>query len=266
VAGTPRQTRVGHFAGTIEYLAPECLRGEEPGIAADIYSLGIVLYEMLSGRLPFERGSDFEVMRAHLEVEPPSLRQLGVDVPPELESVLARALGKDPAQRFRNAAEFGAALAINGNRAVAAVTNSAYAGSGFGDHSAAELMPTRFAAQEPSAQAPVVAARTPARRRGRLQAAVGAGLALVAAAGLWLAMAARRANESQRATQHVTEPIHLAKPAEAAIPEDANPPTPAPADDVATPPAAPSPPDDNKKAVAERARRRAEALKALDRP
>jgi len=271
VAGTPRQTRVGHFAGTIEYLAPECIRGEEPGIAADIYSLGIVLYEMLSGRLPFERASDFEVMRAHLEVEPPSLRQLGVDVPPELESVLARALGKDPAQRFRNAAEFGAALAINGNRAVAAVANSAYAGSGFGDdstaHSSPDLMATRFAAQEPSAQASALASRAPTRRRGWLQAAAGAGLVLVAAAGLWLALGGRRASDSQRTVQHATLPTNLAKPVEAESPEGVSQPAPAPADDVATPPPAPDqPPPGNKRAGAERARRRAEALKALDRP
>jgi serine/threonine-protein kinase len=264
VAGSPRQTRVGHFAGTIEYLAPECIRGEEPGIAADIYSLGIVLYEMLSGRLPFERSSDFEVMRAHLEVEPPSLHRLGVDVPPQLESVLARALGKEPAQRFRNAAEFGAALAINGNRAAAVA-----AGSGFGDQSSArwspELMATRIAVQEPSAQASGIAARVHIRRHGRLQAAAGAGLILVAVAGLWLALGARRANESQRATQHATVPTLSAKPVEAEIPGGVSPPT--PADDVATPPPAPDqPPPGNKKAVAERARRRAEALKALDLP
>ena len=110
VLGAARQTREGALVGTMEYLAPERVKGSEGGPAADIYSLGVVLYEMLAGRLPFLSDNEYEMMRMHLESAPPPLRELGVSVPAELERVLERALAKKEEDRFATCDEFLAAL------------------------------------------------------------------------------------------------------------------------------------------------------------
>jgi len=112
VLGNARLTREGCAYGTLEYLAPERIRGQEGDVRSDLYSVGIVLYEMLSRRLPFERNSDYETMRAHLEEAPPSFAALGVTAaPPALEPVILRALAKRAEDRFASAAEFRSALA-----------------------------------------------------------------------------------------------------------------------------------------------------------
>ncbi len=112
VLGKARMTREGTICGTLEYLAPERIRGQEGDIRSDLYSMGIVLYEMLSSHLPFERDSEYELMRAHLQATPPSFASLGLpSVPPKLEMVVSKALAKLPEQRFGTAGEFRSALA-----------------------------------------------------------------------------------------------------------------------------------------------------------
>lgn len=105
-----RMTRTGGLVGTLEYIAPERVRGQEADLRSDLYSMGIVLYEMLAGRTPFRSDTEFELMRAHLEQSPPTLASLGVVASPAVEAVLMRALAKNPEERFSNAAEFRAAL------------------------------------------------------------------------------------------------------------------------------------------------------------
>ena len=83
--------------GTIDYIAPEQIRGEEVDGRADLYSLGCLLYECLTGEPPFRRPSDLAVAFAHLEEEPL--------VPPELEGLMERALAKDPEDRFQSGRE-----------------------------------------------------------------------------------------------------------------------------------------------------------------
>lgn len=110
--GTARMTREGCLCGTLEYLAPERIRGVEADLRSDLYSTGVVLYEMLSGRLPFQAGNEFELMRAHLEKPAPTFAALGVRAIPErLEAAVAKALAKAPEDRFATAGEFRAALA-----------------------------------------------------------------------------------------------------------------------------------------------------------
>ena len=87
-------TRPGQVLGTLDYLAPELLRGEEATPASDIYALGCVAFECLEGRPPFADRSLFGVGRAHLEDEPPD-----PPAPPSVSSTLLRALEKDPADR-----------------------------------------------------------------------------------------------------------------------------------------------------------------------
>jgi serine/threonine protein kinase len=106
IAGAARQTREGALVGTMEYIAPERVKGSEGDIRSDIYALGVVLFEMLTGRLPFESGNEFELMRMHLEAQVPSVASQGVEVPEAVEQLLQKAMAKDPGARFSTCEEF----------------------------------------------------------------------------------------------------------------------------------------------------------------
>jgi serine/threonine protein kinase len=97
--------------GTIDYMAPEQIRGELVDARADLYALGCVLYEMLCGSPPFRGGSGADVARAHLRVEPTPPSQVTGGIPPEVDELLARLLAKDPHERLGYAAELEQALA-----------------------------------------------------------------------------------------------------------------------------------------------------------
>lgn len=106
-----RLTRAGSWVGTIEYASPEQIRGEAVDGRADLYSLAIVLYELLTGKLPFEASTDFGYMQAHLKKKPASPRVYQPEIPRKLAAVLLRALAKARADRYANAEQFAAALA-----------------------------------------------------------------------------------------------------------------------------------------------------------
>jgi serine/threonine-protein kinase len=108
--GGPRLTREGRLIGTLEYVAPERVQGKPADVRSDLYSVGVLLYEMLTGRLPFESDSDYELMQAQVQKQAPALGELGIAVPPAVEQALAKALEKDPERRYSDAAEFAAAL------------------------------------------------------------------------------------------------------------------------------------------------------------
>ena len=109
-AGDPQMTEVGSIVGTAQYLSPEQARGRSVGPQTDIYSLGVVLYEMLAGRVPFEGDSSVAIAMQHVSDRPPPLRSLAPDVPESLALVVAHAMLKDPAQRYGSADEFAADL------------------------------------------------------------------------------------------------------------------------------------------------------------
>jgi serine/threonine protein kinase len=106
ILGTARMTRQGNIIGTIEYMSPEQVRGMETDERSDIYSLGMLLYEMLTGRCPFEIQNEFELMKAQIEQYPVPPRQLNPAIPEVVEQAIWRSIQKDPAQRFQNASEF----------------------------------------------------------------------------------------------------------------------------------------------------------------
>ncbi len=106
-----RLTRTGHILGTPQYMAPEQILGQELDLRVDIYALGITLYEMLTGRLPFDSHSDYEVRVAQINRTPPPPTSFGhPDITPPLEEVILKALAKDPGGRFTTAGEFLQAL------------------------------------------------------------------------------------------------------------------------------------------------------------
>jgi serine/threonine protein kinase len=103
-------TQVGSVLGTAAYLAPEQARGEEAGPKADLYALGVVTYQLISGRLPYEATSLTELALKQQQEEPPTLDTIVAAVGPELGDAVAVALALDPRERYATAREMGRAL------------------------------------------------------------------------------------------------------------------------------------------------------------
>jgi eukaryotic-like serine/threonine-protein kinase len=103
-------TQVGSVLGTAAYLAPEQARGEEAGPSADLYALGVVTYQLISGRLPYEATSLTELALKQQQEEPPTLDTLVAAVGPELADAVAISLALDPRGRYQTAREMGRAL------------------------------------------------------------------------------------------------------------------------------------------------------------
>jgi serine/threonine protein kinase len=99
----------GEIVGTLEYVAPEQITGDALDERADVYSLGCVLYECLTGQSPFPRATDVALLWAHVHEEPTPPSQARPELPKELDTVLARALAKEPGRRYRSAGELMAA-------------------------------------------------------------------------------------------------------------------------------------------------------------
>ena len=100
LAEPSRLTEDGTLLGTIDYVAPEQIAGEEVDGRADVYSLGCVLYECLAGAPPFRRDSELAAVFAHLDADPPALSAERPDVPAGLDAVVATALAKEPKRRY----------------------------------------------------------------------------------------------------------------------------------------------------------------------
>jgi serine/threonine protein kinase len=120
MAGLGRLTSAGRYLGTPLYLAPEQAQQLAVLGTADQYALGCVLFECLTGRVPFERGSSTDIVQAHIEQAPPRVTWLRPELPPALDGVFARVLAKDPRERYPSCRDFmaaaRAALAVTGGR------------------------------------------------------------------------------------------------------------------------------------------------------
>src|SRR5215467_8857359 len=110
-SGASQMTEAGSIVGTAQYLSPEQARGARVDPRSDIYSLGIVLYEMLTGHVPFTGDTAVEIAMKHLSEVPEPPSKLRPDVPHDLDAVVMRALAKDPEQRYGSAEEMDADLA-----------------------------------------------------------------------------------------------------------------------------------------------------------
>jgi eukaryotic-like serine/threonine-protein kinase len=109
----PTQKKItdpGVVMGTVGYMSPEQVRGQETDHRSDIFALGVILYEMLSGHRPFTGDSAADVMSAMLKEEPPALSESGIKIAPGLEKVVRRCLEKKPEHRFHSAHDLGFAL------------------------------------------------------------------------------------------------------------------------------------------------------------
>jgi len=104
------ETNLGSVLGTVRYMSPEQARGGHINKSTDIWSLGVVLYEMVIGHAPFSGDTPKEVMSSILEKEPPPLTRSVAHAPAELQQIIGKALRKDPAQRYRSAHELLEAL------------------------------------------------------------------------------------------------------------------------------------------------------------
>ncbi len=109
-AGASEMTETGSIMGTAQYLSPEQAQGQRVGAQSDLYSIGVIVYEMLTGRVPFVGDSAVSIALKHVGEQPPRLADLRRDVHPRLEQAVGRALLKDPAQRYASADEFIGAL------------------------------------------------------------------------------------------------------------------------------------------------------------
>jgi serine/threonine-protein kinase len=98
-----RQTRAGHAVGTPTYMSPEQLRGEEVDGRSDLYAVGAVLFELITGRIAFEADSDYELMMKQLNEMPPPPSRLVSDVPPSIDAVVLTAMAKQRESRYRDA-------------------------------------------------------------------------------------------------------------------------------------------------------------------
>ena len=116
-------TQTGQFVGTIDYIAPEQIRGEPATNACDIYALSAVLYECLTGAVPYPKPSDAAVMYAHLSEPPPLVTDQRPELPPNLDEVICKAMDKDPKARYASATELiDAAERALGKRVRAVIT------------------------------------------------------------------------------------------------------------------------------------------------
>jgi serine/threonine-protein kinase len=115
-AGASDMTQTGSIMGTAQYLSPEQAQGHAVNARSDLYSIGIILYELLTGKVPFEADSAVTIALKQVSEAPIAPRRLNPAVTPELETVVLRALMKDPRERFSDADEFIAALEAAASR------------------------------------------------------------------------------------------------------------------------------------------------------
>ncbi|HMG67489.1 MAG TPA: serine/threonine-protein kinase, partial [Chitinophagaceae bacterium] len=110
VAGEQRLTQVNRVVGTVEYIAPEIIQGKEPSVSTDLYAVGVTMYELLTGKLPLEGNSDYNLMQDILKKKPLSVDKMNASVPRALNDIVMKLLEKKPGDRYADARELQQAL------------------------------------------------------------------------------------------------------------------------------------------------------------
>ncbi|MDW8214868.1 MAG: serine/threonine-protein kinase, partial [Roseiflexaceae bacterium] len=210
------QTQVGMVVGTPGYLSPEQAQGLPVTPASDIYSLGVVVFEMLAGRLPFDGDTPMSIAIQHIQTPPPPLRALRPDIPPAVEAVVLRALAKDPSARFERAEQFAAALErayLTSTPGVAATAihqqATAIWQSGSGAVKPASPPPPDAAPSTPAAKTPH---KAKGERRLSLLPLLGGAFALLLIVGAVLAMRSNTSIAGQSGAAAPTAPAATTAP------------------------------------------------------
>ena len=190
-SGASQMTEAGSIVGTAQYLSPEQARGAPVDPRSDLYSLGIVLYEMLTGKVPFTGDTPVEIAMKHLSQVPDPPSKSRPEVPHELDAVVMRALAKDPDQRYASAEDMDADLArVARGVAVSPETEEAMTQVLAGVGTSALTVVTRPAAgatppAPPSYRPPGAVHDEPARSRSLWPWLIALGLIIGGAAGGW---------------------------------------------------------------------------------
>ena len=171
-------TQTGSTVGSLSYMSPEQIKGDEPDGRSDLYSLGITMYEMVTGRRPFLGDSDFQIIAAHLQQAPRAPIEVIPGIPSALSDIILMAIEKDRAARFQSAEAFRRALSSAFPAAVTPTRTMAPAVAA-APHSIKTPTPLVHAEPPPlAAAAPWVIPPAPARSRRGLYMALGSGLTL----------------------------------------------------------------------------------------
>ena len=183
-------TQAGLFMGSPKYMSPEQIRGDRVDARSDLYALGVVLFEMLTGRVPFDRGAGVDTLLAHMNAPPPALREVypDTDANDAIAEIVARCLAKAPGDRFGSMEELLAALrtAEGGDLgATSTGASQAYGATGSGPHVFVARGESGPALPLRPSQIPVVASPPSRSRRGVVLAALVA-VGAAAAAGVAL--------------------------------------------------------------------------------
>ena len=162
-ASSGGMTKTGMFVGTLDYIAPEQLQGGPVDARADIYALGCMLYQMLTGRVPYVRDTEPAKIYAHMQEPPPSLREVAPHVPVAFDEVIARAMAKNAEDRYPSAGDLAkAARAAAVDRTISESDERSVATGPAAPHTAVAAPRRRPTARASPARTP--ASSSPGRR------------------------------------------------------------------------------------------------------
>ena len=258
--GGAKRTATGAMMGTVHYMSPEqCKGAKNVDARSDLYSIGVTLYEMAAGRVPFDLDSEYDMMTAHIQTQPPRPLDINPSLSPDLDAIILKSIAKDPSARYQTAAELSEDLARVATGAASVSGSSGHAQAAMGQQSWTANPPP--ASLKPTAFSPMVAASdqiqvpAPAPKPKAIYFALGGlgifvAIAAVVGLGLGLSGSGREETAAQpvapnapsasslNATPVAVSPPPLASPPPVAVnsPPAANPPP------VATPTPLPSAP------------------------